>query len=426
MKNNKNVHWGFYSININKPSIISNSLIKMAINDFWSNIVNKMKDDKHIIVLFRIVYPNDIYNTLGQLKRLNKNDKNYYISYINDILSIKNNEYKSLPINKIIVNYGVRDGLASKKETIKPKNIIFHRYKNYKLPITINPLEYGNLIYYDKFFKLYIIQIRPMIIAKIFCYKNRNKVDIIKSDKVILSYEDKVINSNSFERIIGSNNYIYINENGQYKLDLFSVKKPVRFIETKKLDEKLNDKIITLDIETYDKNGEQGITQKHVYNLSWYDGIKSMSYYITEYNNQQELISKAISDLTKPKYHSHMIYIHNLANFDGVFLLKELTKHGIVDPIIHKGRIVTVSLTYSNKTDSRSYTIHFRDSYQLLLSSLGKLAINFKVQTLKGIFPHRFVNYSNLNYIGPVPSFEYFDNISQVDYNNYINTFNKV
>jgi len=45
-----------------------------------------------------------------------------------------------------------------------------------------------------------------------------------------------------------------------------------------------------------------------------------------------------------------MIYIYNLANFNRVFLLKELTKHGMVDPIIHKGRIVTVSLTFSNIT----------------------------------------------------------------------------
>ena len=60
----------------------------------------------------------------------------------------------------------------------------------------MNPLEYGNLIYYNKFYKIYIIQIRAMIIAKINYSTKRNKVDIIKSDKVILSYEDKVINSN--------------------------------------------------------------------------------------------------------------------------------------------------------------------------------------------------------------------------------------
>jgi len=273
---------------------------------------------------------------------------------------------------------------------------------------------------------MYLVQIRPSFFAKITKLNNINKVDIFKLDKKILSYVDKMIEGNSFVRIIGSNHYIYILQNGKYKLDLFKVIKPARFIKPKKEDKKCNEKIITLDIETYDKVDDHGITIKHVYNLSWYDGTITKSYYITDYNNQEELIYKAISDLTKPKYHSHMIYIHNFSNFDGVFLLKELTKHGIVDPIIHKGRIVTVSLTYSNKTDSRSYTIHFRDSYQLLMSSLSKLAINFKVQTLKGIFPHRFVKYNNINYIGPIPSFEYFDNISKVEYDNYLKSYTNV
>ena len=61
-----------------------------------------------------------------------------------------------------------------------------------------------------------------------------------------------------------------------------------------------------------------------------------------------------ISNLTKTKYHSHMIYIYNLANFN---------------------------IISSNKTDFRTYTIHFKDSYQLLLVSLSKLVKKFKVNT---------------------------------------------
>ena len=52
-------------ISTNKPSNTSNSLIKMAINDFWNNIVKNLSDEKHFIVLFRIVYSNNIYNILG-------------------------------------------------------------------------------------------------------------------------------------------------------------------------------------------------------------------------------------------------------------------------------------------------------------------------------------------------------------------------
>jgi len=35
-----------------------------------------------------------------------------------------------------------------------------------------------------------------------------------------------------------------------------------------------------------------------------------------------------------------MIYIHNFANFNIVLLLKEFTKHGIVDLIIYKDKIL--------------------------------------------------------------------------------------
>ena len=112
-----------------------------------------------------------------------------------------------------------------------------------------------------------------------------------------------------------------------------------------------------------------------------------------------------------------MIYIYNFANFDTVFLLKKLTKHGIVNSIIYKGKIVIVLLTFSNQKDFRLYIIHFRNSYQLLLSSLSKLGINFKINTIKDIFSYRFIKFNNLNYIGSVLLFEYFDNISHVNLN---------
>jgi hypothetical protein len=43
---------------------------------------------------------------------------------------------------------------------------------------------------------------------------------------------------------------------------------------------------------------------------------------------------------------------------------------------------------------------------------------SFQVDTLKGIFPHRFVNKVNLDYNGDMPSYEYFDKITIEEYNN--------
>ena len=108
----KNILWRNYIINIDKPSLLNNSVIEKAINNFWNNNVINLIDDKHIIALFRIVYSNSIYNTLGLLKKLNKEDKIYYINDINSILSIKSNKYKEQEIIKIIVSFGVRNSKA--------------------------------------------------------------------------------------------------------------------------------------------------------------------------------------------------------------------------------------------------------------------------------------------------------------------------
>jgi len=63
---------------------------------------------------------------------------------------------------------------------------------------------------------MYLVQIRLSIFTKITKLNNINKINIFKLD-------NKMIDSNSFKWIIGSNYYIYIMQNGQYKLDLFKV-----------------------------------------------------------------------------------------------------------------------------------------------------------------------------------------------------------
>jgi len=97
--------------------------VTITVTDHHSN--PNPSDEKHFIILFRIIYSNNIYNTLSFLPKLNKNDKNYYILYIMDILSLKSNNYKALLIIKIMINYGVREDLAIKKleKSFEKKNI---------------------------------------------------------------------------------------------------------------------------------------------------------------------------------------------------------------------------------------------------------------------------------------------------------------
>nr|YP_009649331.1 DNA polymerase family B [Rhizopogon vinicolor]QDA23246.1 DNA polymerase family B [Rhizopogon vinicolor] len=164
------------------------------------------------------------------------------------------------------------------------------------------------------------------------------------------------------------------------------------------------------------------------YCICFYDGKSSKSFYLTDYKDSQEMLKFAISSLLKRKYKGYKIYVHNLSNFDGIFLLKILSSinHIKVQPILKDGKIINLKLNYDS---INSYQINFRDSFLILPSSLRKLAIQFKVDN-KTLFPYNFVNdkYNkniDLNYIGSVPLIKYFINISLEDYNQYKLLFNK-
>jgi hypothetical protein len=133
------------------------------------------------------------------------------------------------------------------------------------------------------------------------------------------------------------------------------------------------------------------------------------------------MLTQAIKDVMCKKYDNYQIYIHNLARFDGIFLLKilaNLAKSDDCNPIIHNHKIISIGFRF------KDYNVTFKDSNQLLLGSLRKLAISFGVDTQKSIFPYNFVNENNLNYIGNVPDIRFFDKITLDEYNNYKTNFN--
>jgi hypothetical protein len=125
------------------------------------------------------------------------------------------------------------------------------------------------------------------------------------------------------------------------------------------------------------------------------------------------MLTKAISDIMIKKYDNYQVYIHNMSNFDAIFLLKILVKLGNCKPIIHNRELISIGLKF------KDYNITFKDSYKLIIGALRKLAKVFGVDTQKSIFPHKFVNKNNLNYIGKVPDIKYFDNITLDEYNKY-------
>jgi hypothetical protein len=104
-----------------------------------------------------------------------------------------------------------------------------------------------------------------------------------------------------------------------------------------------------------------------------------------------------------------------------IFLLKYLVKLGSVQPIIHGGRLISVTLNFGRNNE---YQLKFRDSYLILLTSLFRLCKAFAIKNAKTIFPLFFVNENNLNYVGEVPEMKFFPKINITDYNDYRAKYN--
>lgn len=406
-----------YTFSLKDQVIISDELVRQAITNFFENNVNKLSADEHVIVLFRVKTISGIF-TVGNMQKIGKNDLDWYIKLINNVLYFKSDEYKQEIIEEFIFSFGVRAGKINEENRIdylkrfdKPS---YQSYKNYKIPATFEPKGYGRLIanYTDHDGnRIWLQQITPLSIAKIKHFEfDRNEVEIIKDGMTVLKYTDYWIDENKFKRVMPKNEATYyFTRSGIF--ELFTIMKPTRFIKQKRANKKIDKRAVTLDIETYVNEQNEHVP----YVISFYDGssFASSSFYVTDYKSSDDMIKASIEALLQTKYHKHKIYIHNLANFDSIFLLKNLVNFGDLKVLLNKGKLISIDLTVND------IEISFRDSYQILLASLKKLGKSFQVETQKSIFPYSFVNKDNLNYKGNVPALTYFDGISLDEYSNY-------
>lgn len=197
--------------------------------------------------------------------------------------------------------------------------------------------------------------------------------------------------------------------------------KNFKFIKSLAKGQRNFSKFITFDIETRTINNVM-----IPYCICFYDGLNKYSFYLSDFNNSDEMITKALrSILTNKKYDNHIIFAHNFSKFDGIFILKCLVL--LTKELNLKMSIVKRDSDFINinvYSDSTGFSVNFRDSLLLLPSSLRKLAKSFGVSE-KTIFPYNFVNnYEiDLNYVGNVPNFNYFDDLSIEKYNEYASKY---
>jgi len=385
----------------------STNLFQNKLDIFWNEVMGKeLKENQHIWLLFRLQWTNNQFVTIGKLIKLNKEDKDYLFDFIIGNMDDKSEYYNEYLLKSMIFSYIVKKGKAKEKITFDNLDLRYQYYFHHKLPITMNPLEYGKLIYKQK--NVYTVQVSDTNIAIITQQDNNNLIKLYRKGDIIYEYKDIKINDSTFVRHLENKKFTFINN----ELKLLTIDKATNFIQSLNQINKLNNKIITMDIETFIKDGI------HIpYCISWLNEKHRYSYYLTDFKSHEDMIIQAIKDLMVKKYDNYKIYIHNLARFDGIFLLRILVNLGECKPIIHKDKLIQIGFRY------KDYDITFRDSKQLLLQSLRDLGKSFRVESQKSIFPYTFVNENNLNYNAWLPEFKYFDNISELEYNNYSNEF---
>jgi DNA polymerase type B, organellar and viral len=416
--------------------LLTKTLIKNIVNKFFNEVMINFNDDTIIAVLFKLKYKNFDFKTLADMKRISKKDKKAFIVYLVNNLNVKSNKYLDSPLEGIIFSYII---LPDKSTSQKKNNkIITEKIKidtirlfGYELPNYFfnkkNIKKYGNLIS-SKDNEYLISKPNTKLIYFITILDNKsNKILLKNGDEIILSFNDYLNNHEnlgSFTRKIKNQEYVFIDG----KLIIKKISRKTSYLKKIKNDYAINNKFITIDIETrevysYNKDTKEKITKTIPYLICFYDGKKLQHFFLSDYKDHIEMIKDAIFHLMRKDYDKHYIYAHNLSNFDGVFLLKYLTsfENTSLKPLMKDGKIINLLLKFSK------YSINFRDSLLLFPNlSLDKLSKAFDLKEFsKSCFPHSFLNNPNiaLSYVGAVPDFRFFKGISLEKYNNYSKNF---
>jgi DNA polymerase type B, organellar and viral len=410
---NKNI-WNTLELNFGNKIFIS-SLFKSKFNKFWKNIQSGFKENNYLFILFKIKYNNGEFVTIGKLQRINFSDKDWYINWIIDNMEFKSEYYNETQIESLIFSYGFKTGKIENKSNI-PRPLNFLNINKMDLPISMNPDNYGSLVIKNEFDKYtqFILQNSDKITIIFDKFENYNEIEFKTGNKSLIKFRDELISENKFVRSIHDKKY-YFENNTQI---LFTKEIKTKFIKQSKKSKYLTNKFITLDIETFVKDGIL-----IPYCISIYDGKNINNFYLTDYENVDNMILTALKSIMIRKYNGYNIYMHNMGKFDVIFLFKYLLKLGLVHPVIHNNRIIFIDFNFG---PNNKYQIKFKDSLLLLLNSLDKLCKSFSVENPKIMFPIFFVNENNLNYIGEVPDIKFFKNINLKNYKNYISSHNSL
>jgi hypothetical protein len=249
-------------------------------------------------------------------------------------------------------------------------------------------------------------------IINIFIYQKSDKSYkgiVYKNDKLYYEFTD-IINNKDYDLIRKiNNNLIYIKDG---KISHIESELKSKLIKTQSRDTKYDDKIGSFDIECYLDGKDKFVS----YSCKWKTDKNSKEYYLTDYKNYEEMFEQCFKDMFE-NCNGYTMYAHNLSSFDGILILKTIYKNFKVRSRFKDNKLMTFILSKIVKVNGKKKTqrFNFNCSLKLLPLSLEKLIKSLNIDTQKLSFPYKFVNKDNLDYIGPIPSYEFYDDSGVLD-----------
>jgi len=412
---------------ISNNLILTNEILGSFINNFWSDIFtnfwndifSSIKDNKHLLLMVKVQFSESElgYRTLGDLRRVNYSDKQLFIEYLINRIGYLNESYTTLPASKITFSYIIKDGLATDKDRtllqdLSDKSPTTHRFNNMNLPISMNPTDYG-IIMVDNYIHVNEQSIHRFKVVS----GNRSYLIDVSNDGLInnvtiqgavdLKWVDTEISSGVFKREIGKSVIYFMGGERVLSKKMLNAKP----FNNQSVDKVLNSNFIAMDIETVKLDNNK----LSPYLICAYNGTDYITSYANESLDQNTLFDSFINQLltifTKDS-NTLVVYAHNFASFDGIFIFKHLIRYGKVESLVRDGKLFSLKMTLNIK-GYKNKTIHFKDSYLLLPLGLRALSKAFGVKSIKSYFPF---NLTNIFYIEVFPQFEYWTGITLSEY----------
>jgi len=141
-----------YSLN---NLILNKDILSIYINNFWLDVFKAITQSKdmHLLLMCKVEYAGSGegqevgYRSLGYLRSVNYSDKDLFIDYNVQKLSLLTEAYTITPISKITFTYVIKPGLAVDNrrllEDVSSNPVSTHRFHNLNLPLSMNPEDYG-------------------------------------------------------------------------------------------------------------------------------------------------------------------------------------------------------------------------------------------------------------------------------------------